>query len=64
MPENLNKQTYRSPRITRVVLKRDQAILSVCSGAATVSHAAGSFDTCVAFGCRKKASGGDSTDPS
>ena len=57
-----NKQEYHSPTLTRVVLRREQAVLSVCS-TGTAAAANVSTITCIAAGgrlCRRYVPGGDS----
>jgi hypothetical protein len=55
MESKTNKQPYQPPQITRVVLKKEQSILSQCSFRRTSASASGS--KCINAGCRRSTSG-------
>ena len=55
--EKVTKRAYRAPQVTKVILRREQAILSVCrSGVSNVS--AMNTASCAAS-CKRAASGGN-----
>lgn len=54
MPEDSKQTNYHNPpRITRVVLRRDQAILSACSTSKT-SNGSSTNTACLPVGCGKE----------
>ena len=53
MEEKTGKKPYTPPHITRIVLKREQAILSVCSSGAPANVPAGGPFRCTPGGCTK-----------
>jgi hypothetical protein len=60
MEEKQAKLPYRPPQITRILLRKEQAILTTCS---TTKNTASTTGTkCVRSGCRRSTSGtADST---
>jgi hypothetical protein len=60
MPE---KKSYSAPRLVRVELNHEQAILSVCSTAATTLQA-GTTNRCRRGGCKKAGSTSGTSDDS
>jgi len=61
--DQTEKRPYAQPKIIRVKLERQQAVLSLCS--TTVTAASGGGMRCiteVGFQCRKGASGGKTRD--
>ena len=55
MEHKKEKLPYQPPVITKVVLKKEQAILSQCSAARRNNSASGT--KCIASGCRRATSG-------
>lgn len=55
MDAKKSKLPYQPPQITRVVLKKEQAILSQCSF--TRANASASGTRCINAGCRRATSG-------
>jgi hypothetical protein len=55
MESKTNKLSYQPPQITRVVLKKEQSILSQCSFRRATASASGS--KCINAGCRRATSG-------
>jgi len=60
MKPSSTREPYYPPRITRVVLRSEQAILSQCSGGMTGAVDA-SGANCVNLSCRRNFAPGDST---
>lgn len=60
--EEKNPLPYRPPVITRVVLKKEQAVLSVCSDGTTLGENGGGVD-CASGYCKNYSMSGGGSGP-